>query len=85
MEETDLNLKSVNSKIKTLIKQTRDEIKIKGSIVNEISTRGDFLEKIRDTLKSDLNYRYKLEVVSLRDSKTADPVIVELNIIKLNY
>ena len=34
LEETDLNLKSVNSKIKTLIKQTRDEIKIKGSIVN---------------------------------------------------
>ena len=85
LEETDLNLKSVNSKIKTLIKQTRDEIKIKGSIVNEISTRGDFLEKIRDTLQSDQNYRYKLEVVSLRDSKTADPVIVELNIIKLNF
>ena len=28
------------------------------------------------------NNKYKLEVVSLKDSKTAEPIIVELNITK---
>ena len=83
LNESDLNFKSINSKIKSLIRKTQEEIKIKGSIVSEITTRGDFIEKFKDTLKTNQNSKYKLEVLSLRDSKTADPVIVELNIIKL--
>jgi len=83
LEESDLNLKNINLKIKSLLRQTRDEIKIKGSIVNEISTKGDFLEKFREAFRSNQNYKYKLEVISLRDSKTADPVVVQLNIIEL--
>jgi len=66
-----------------LLRKTRDKIKLKGSIVNEITTREDFIKKIRDTLKIDENIKYKLEVVSLKDSKTADPIIVQLNINKL--
>ena len=65
------------------MRKTRDKIKSKGSIVNEITTRGDFIKKIRDSLKINQNNKYLLEVESLKDSKTADPIIVELNITKL--
>ena len=83
LEKKDLDYKQINSKIKILLRKTRDEIKLRGSIVNEITTRGDFIKKIRDTLKINQNNKYRLEVVSLKDSKTADPIIVDLNISKL--
>ena len=83
LEKKDLDYKQINLKIKTLLRKTRDEIKLRGSIVNEITTRGDFIKKIRDTLKINQNNKYRLEVVSLKDSKTADPIIVDLNISKL--
>ena len=35
------------SKIKTLLTKTRDKIKLRGSIANEINTRGDFIKKFR--------------------------------------
>ncbi len=82
LEKKELNYKNINLKIKTLLRKTRDEIKLRGSIVNEITTRGDFIKKIKDSLKINHN-KYLLEVLSLKDSKTADPIIVELNIIKL--
>ncbi len=82
LEKNDLDYKNINSKIKTLLRNTRDKIKLNGSIVNEITTRGDFIKKIRDTLKTNQNIKYRLEVVSLRDSKTADQIIVDLNISK---
>ena len=83
LEKKDLDFININSKIKTLMRKTRDEIKLRGSIVNEITTKGDFIKKIRDMLKINQNYKYRLDVISLKDSKTADPIIVELNIIKL--
>ncbi len=79
----DFEYKNINLKIKTLLRKTRDTIKSKGSIVNEINTRGDFIKKIREALKMNQNNQYdqyKIEVVSLQDSKTAEPIIVELNI-----
>ena len=82
-EENDLNPKSINSKIKSLLKETRDEIKLKGSQVSEIKTRGNFAKKITDFLQDNQNIKFKLEVVSLRDSKTAEPIIVEINILKI--
>jgi len=81
--ESDLNLKSINIKIKSFLRKTRDEIKLKGSQVNEINTRGNFLKKITDFLQDNQNIKFKLEVVSLRDSKTAEPIVVEINILKL--
>ena len=36
--------------------------------------------KIRDFLNTNQNNKYRLEVVSLRDSKTAEAIIVELNV-----
>ena len=82
-EKKDLDYRNINSKVNTLMIKTRDKIKLRGSIVNEINTKGDFIKKIRDSLKSNQKNKYLLNVVSLRDSKTADPIIVELNINKL--
>mgnify|MGYP001436381137 CR=1 FL=1 len=83
LEKSDLNLKSINLKIKSLLRETRDEIKLKGSQASEINTRGNFVKKIRDFLKENQNIKFKLEVVSLRDSKTAEPIVVEINIEKV--
>jgi len=81
--ENDLNLKSINLKIKSLLRETRDEIKSKGSQVSEIKTNGNFVKKIRDFLQENQNIKFKLEVVSLRDSKTIEPIVVEINILKI--
>jgi len=81
--EGDLNLKSIDLQIKSLLRETRDEIKSKGSQVSEIKTNGNFIKKIRDFLQENQNIKFKLEVVSLRDSKTAEPIIVEINILKI--
>ena len=83
LDKVNPDYKYINSKIKILLRKTRDAIKLRGSIVNEITTRGDFIKKIGDSLKMDNENKYRLEVLSLQDSKTADPIIVELNIIKL--
>ena len=72
-EKSDLNRKSINLKIKSLLKETRDEI----------NTSGNFVKKISDFLKNNQNIKFKLEVVSLRDSKTAEPIVVEINILKI--
>ena len=81
--ESDLNLKSINLKIKSLLRETRDEIKSKGSQVSEIKTNGNFVKKIRDFLQENQNIKFKLEVISLRDSKTIEPIVVEINILKI--
>ena len=83
VDNENLDYKNINSKIKTLMRKTTDKIKLRGSIVNEITTRGDFIKKIRDSLKIDQTNKYRLEVVSLKDSKITEPIIVKLNIIKL--
>ena len=81
--ENDLSYKNINLKIKTLLRKTRDIIRLRGSIVNEITTRGEFVKKIRDILKTNQNIKYRLEVVSTKDSKTSEPIVVDLNITKL--
>ena len=40
------------------------------------------IKKIRDELKMNQNNKYRLDVVSLKESKTAESIIVELNISK---
>jgi len=80
--ENDFVYKNINLKIKTLLRKTRDKIKSRGSIVNEITTRGNFIKKIKDELKMNQNNKFRLDVVSLKDSKTAESIIVELNITK---
>ena len=46
LEKKDLEFENINSKINTLLKNTRDKIKSRGSIVNEITTKGDFIKKL---------------------------------------
>ncbi len=82
-EKSDVSYKAINSKINTLLSQTRNKAKLKGSIVNEITTRGDFMKQLRYSLKSNQNIKLQLEVVSLRDSKIAEPIVVGLNIKEL--
>ena len=84
MEKSDLNLKSINLRIKSLLRKTRDTIKLKGSQASEIKTNGNFVKKIRDFLQENQNIKFKLEVVSLRDSKTIEPIVVEINILKIS-
>jgi len=81
--ESDLNLKSIDLQIKSLLRETRDKIKSKGSQVTEIKTNGNFIKKIRDFLQENQNIKFKLEVVSLRNSKIIEPIIVEINILKI--
>jgi len=83
LEESDLNLKSIKLNIKSLLRKTRDEIKSKGSQVSEIKTNGNFVKKIRNFLQENQNIKFKLEIVSLRDSKILEPIVVEINILKI--
>jgi uncharacterized protein (DUF3084 family) len=83
LEIKDLEFENINSKINNLLKKTRDKIKLRGSIVNEITTKGDFIKKIRDSIDVNLKNKYLIEVVSLKDSKTAEAIIVEFNITQL--
>mgnify|MGYP003339231346 FL=1 len=80
LEKKNLDFVNIKSTFNTLLKKTRDKIKLRGSIVNEINTKGDFIKKTGDYIKINQKNKYLLEVVSLRDSKTADPIIVELNV-----
>ena len=73
----------LNLQIKSLLRETRDVIKSKGSQITEISTNGNFVKKIRDFLQENQDIKFKLEVVSLRDSKTVEPIVVEINILKI--
>ena len=83
LEIKDLEFENINSKINNLLKKTRDKIKLRGSIVNEITTKGDFIKKIRDSIDVNPKNKYLIEVVSLKDSKTAEAIIVEFNVTQL--
>jgi len=83
LDKKDLGFEDISSKINILMKKTRDKIKSRGSVVNEITTKGDFIKKIRESIKTNQNNKYLLEVISLKNSKTAEAIIVELNITKL--
>ena len=83
LEKKDLDFENINSKINTMLKKTRDKIKSRGSIVKEITTKGDFIKKFKDSINTNKKNKYLLEVVSLKDSKTAESIIVELNINKI--
>ena len=83
LEKKDLEFENINSKINNLLKKTRDKIKLRGSIVNEITTKGDFIKKIRDSIDVNLKNKYLIEVVSLKDSKTAEAIIVEFNVTQI--
>jgi len=60
--------------------------KINGEIINADSMQVYKQLKIlsaRPSQKEYQNIKFKLEVVSLRDSKTVEPIVVEINIYKI--
>ena len=80
LEKKNSNFSNIKSAVNNLLKKTRDKIKSRGSIVNEINTKGNFIKTTGDYIKINQKDKYLLEVVSLRDSKTAEAIIVELNV-----
>ena len=53
------------------------------SIHEGIDRPKKFFYQVLIFLQENQNIKFKLEVVSLRDSKTAEPIFVEINISKL--
>ena len=72
------NINEVQNKIKLLLASTLAETKRRGSLVNEIKLKNESVEKLRVFLNRYKEVDLELEAVSLRKSKTAEPVIVEL-------
>jgi len=72
------NINEVQNKIKLLLASTLAETKRRGSLVNEIKLKSESVEKLRAFLNRYKEVDLELEAVSLRKSKTAEPVIVEL-------
>ena len=79
-KKEDFNKKDFGDKVNFLLSSSLAEIKRRGSLVNEIKLRGDSIKELRDFLNKNDKTNFELEVVSLFNSKTAQPVIVELNV-----
>ena len=76
----DFNKKDFGDKVNFLLSSSLAEIKRRGSLTNEIKLRSDSVKELRDFLNENYKTNFELEAVSLINSKTAQPVIVELNI-----
>ena len=72
------NINEVQNKINLLLASTLAETKRRGSLVNEIKLKSESVEKLRVFLNRYKEVDLELEAVSLRKSKTAQPVVVEL-------
>ena len=78
--ENDFNSKGYRDKINLLLSSSLAEMKRRGSLTNEIKLKSESLKQVREFLNNTEKSSFELEAVSLRNSKTAQPVIVELNI-----
>ncbi len=74
----DLKNKEINNKINLLLASTLAEIKRRGSLINEIKLRSDSVNELRDFLRKNSEIDLVLNAISLRKSKTAQPVVVDL-------
>ena len=74
------NKKNFGDKVNFLLSSSLAEIKRRGSLTNEIKLQSDSVKELRNFLNKNLQTNFELEAVSLINSKTAQPVIVELNI-----
>ena len=79
-KQEDFNKKDYGDKVNFLLSSSLAEIKRRGSLINEIKLRGDSIKELRDFLNKNDKTNFELEAVSLINSKTAQPVIVELNV-----
>ena len=76
----DLDRRNFGDKINLLLSSSLAEMKRRGSLTNEIKLRSDSVQELRDFLNKKDKTNFELEAVSLSNSRTAQPVIVELNI-----
>jgi len=79
-QEKDLNMNGFRDNVNLLLSSSLAEMKRRGSLINEIKLRSESLKEVRDLLSKKNKTNFELEVISLRNSKTAQPVIVELSI-----
>mgnify|MGYP004159160397 CR=1 FL=1 len=79
-KKEDFNKKDFGDKVNLLLSSSLAEIKRRGSLTNEIKLRSDSVKELRNFLNKNDKINFELEAVSLVNSKTAQPVIVELNI-----
>ena len=80
---TENNIKDLSNTINLLLASSLAEAKRRGSLINEIKLKSDSVKKLKGFIEKNKGFDFKFEVVSLRDSKTAQPIIVELKVSKL--
>ena len=80
-KQENFNKKDFGDKVNFLLSSSLAEVKRRGSLTNEIKLRSDSVKDLRDFLNKKKRTNFELEAISMVDSKTAQPVIVELNII----
>ena len=79
-KQDDFNKKDFGDKLNFLLSSSLAEMKRRGSLTNEIKLRRDSVKELKTFLNKNDKTNFELEVVSLINSKTAQPVVVELNI-----
>ena len=79
-KQDDFNKKDFGDKVNFLLSSSLAEMKRRGSLTNEIKLRRDSVKELRNFLNKNDKTNFELEAVSMVNSKTAEPVIVELNI-----
>ena len=79
-KQEDFNKKDFGDKVNLLLSSSLAEMKRRGSLTNEIKLRRDSIKELRNFLNKNDRVNFELEAVSLSNSKTAQPVVVELNI-----
>ena len=80
---TENNIKDLRNTINLLLASSLAEAKRRGSLINEIKLKSDSVKKLQVFIEKNKGFDFEFEVVSLRDSKTAQPIIVELKVSKL--
>ena len=79
-KKEDFIKKDFGDKLNFLLSSSLAEIKRRGSLTSEIKLRRDSVKELREFLNKNYKTNFELEAVSLVNSKTAQPVVVELNI-----
>ena len=81
--KTENNIKNIRNTINLLLASSLAEAKRRGSLINEIKLKSDSVKNLKVFIEKNKGFDFEFEVVSLRDSKTAQPIIVELKVSKL--
>ena len=79
LSSKEKNVNEIQNKINLLLESALAETKRRGSLVNEIKLRSGSVEELRAFLNRYKEVDLELKAVSLRKSKTAQPIVVDLN------